>query len=652
MTLRSILLALPFLMTLQEPSGDRFHQSIRTNDLTKLRALIKEYGVNAPDSRRHTPLMIAAAFGSVEAVESLLDAGADVKAANISGLTALHLAVSDIRKVRLLVNRGADVNAKTQMGRTPLMVAAHTNGASETVRFLLGKGADPKAADNSQISPLLAAVSVNDVTTAKLLLERGADVDIRAEIPASATPLMAAAHNGNAELVELLLARRPSVTVTSDSNKQPVLNGTIQFGSITALHVAALSGNADIVKMLLAAGAPVNAQDIRGMTPLMWSVSTDRPNLAIVRMLLDRGSNTSLRSKADESALDWARKFNNPAVLAELKTKPVAIASARPATTRLSATARSAAERSMHVLQKSAVDMLPKGGCIACHAQPVTHMAAMLARERGWNTGDSFLQQSLQTITSRWITGDQLMLQATEAGGSPDILLYSSVTLAAARVPASWNTDVVVHYLLAKQRAAGNWHGIGASRAPIQDGDFSRTAMSLRTLAAYAIPARKAEIEEHIKRGAGWLAAQTPLSTEDRVMQLLGLHWANANAGLRETRMRELKGLQRPDGGWSQTPHLPSDAYATGQVLYTLRELGLPPADAALQRGVAFLVTTQRDDGSWYVPSRAMKIQPYFESGFPYGHDQWISSAATAWAAMGLSRAGMEPAVAVAAPRR
>jgi hypothetical protein len=36
--------------------------------------------------------------------------------------------------------------------------------------------------------------------------------------------------------------------------------------------------------------------------------------------------------------------------------------------------------------------------------------------------------------------------------------------------------------------------------------------------------------------------------------------------------------------------------------------------------------------------NRAMKIQPYFESGFPYGHDQWISHAGTAWAVIALSR--------------
>jgi hypothetical protein len=43
-----------------------------------------------------------------------------------------------------------------------------------------------------------------------------------------------------------------------------------------------------------------------------------------------------------------------------------------------------------------------------------------------------------------------------------------------------------------------------------------------------------------------------------------------------------------------------------------------------VERGAAFLLRTQDPDGSWYVKSRAMKIQPYFESGFPYGHDQWI----------------------------
>ena len=45
---------------------------------------------------------------------------------------------------------------------------------------------------------------------------------------------------------------------------------------------------------------------------------------------------------------------------------------------------------------------------------------------------------------------------------------------------------------------------------------------------------------------------------------------------------------------------------------------------------------TQFEDGSWHVRSRAIPIQPYFDSGFPYGHDQWISAGATNWATMAL----------------
>lgn len=279
-------------------------------------------------------------------------------------------------------------------------------------------------------------------------------------------------------------------------------------------------------------------------------------------------------------------------------------------------------------------------------------MAVTLARDRGWNVGDTFPADAIETLRKLWINADQPLLQGQEGGGTPDSLLYSTIALAAAGEPASWNTDVFVYNLVAKQRADGNWRGVGSKRAPIQDGDFSRTAMAIRTLATYGIPGRRAEIDERVKRAANWLAAHTPLTTEDRVMQLLGLKWASANARLRETRTRELIAQQRPDGGWAQTPFLPSDAYATGQALYTLRELGVLPADAAFRRGVEYLLQTQRDDGSWYVRSRAMKIQPYFESGFPYGHDQWISSMATAWAAMALSRSEKDPAVAAVPPSR
>ena len=71
-----------------------------------------------------------------------------------------------------------------------------------------------------------------------------------------------------------------------------------------------------------------------------------------------------------------------------------------------------------------------------------------------------------------------------------------------------------------------------------------------------------------------------------------------------------------------------------------LRESGFPVDDPSYQRGVSFLLRSQYEDGSWHVSSRVLPIQPYFESGFPFGRDQFISSAATNWAVMALSPAG------------
>ena len=66
---------------------------------------------------------------------------------------------------------------------------------------------------------------------------------------------------------------------------------------------------------------------------------------------------------------------------------------------------------------------------------------------------------------------------------------------------------------------------------------------------------------------------------------------------------------------------------------------GVAPADPAYQRGVNYLLATQNVNGSWRVASRAPKFQAFFNSGFPYGGDQWISAWATSWATMALAQA-------------
>ena len=83
-----------------------------------------------------------------------------------------------------------------------------------------------------------------------------------------------------------------------------------------------------------------------------------------------------------------------------------------------------------------------------------------------------------------------------------------------------------------------------------------------------------------------------------------------------------------------------SDAYATGEALYALSVSGKmsTTSDPVYKKGVKYLLRTQAPDGTWHVKSRSIWVQPYFESGFPYGHDQWISAAGTSWAVMALAQ--------------
>ena len=116
--------------------------------------------------------------------------------------------------------------------------------------------------------------------------------------------------------------------------------------------------------------------------------------------------------------------------------------------------------------------------------------------------------------------------------------------------------------------------------------------------------------------------------------------------------MRDVLAVQRSDGGWADLASMESTAYATGKALVALQTAGLPASDAAYQRGVRFLMSTQLLDGSWYVRTRAAGQQPYFENGFPHGVDQWISAAATSWATMALTLAAPAPVASASIARR
>jgi len=211
--------------------------------------------------------------------------------------------------------------------------------------------------------------------------------------------------------------------------------------------------------------------------------------------------------------------------------------------------------------------------------------------------------------------------------------------MAAESYPPDTATDALARYLKDRQSPDGRWR-ILTQRPPLESSDIEVTAVSLRAIQIYAPKPRRPEYEKAVQLAADWLVKAQPKTAEDRAFQLLGLVWAGKSKQIIRKSARELLAEQRPDGGWAQLPTLPSDVYATGQALVALKESGaLAVSDRAYKRGTRFLLDGQLEDGSWFVKSRSIPFQPYFESDFPHGHDQWISAAATNWATMALASA-------------
>ncbi len=151
--------------------------------------------------------------------------------------------------------------------------------------------------------------------------------------------------------------------------------------------------------------------------------------------------------------------------------------------------------------------------------------------------------------------------------------------------------------------------------------------------------ARKEEFAASIEHGRRWLRTVAAETNEEAIFQLLGLHWAGEPAETLTCLVKSLLQKQRKDGGWAQLPTLESDAYATGQALYTLAQVVKDPrTDREWQRGLRFLLETQEDDGTWHVARRAFPFQPTIKSGFPHHRDSWISAAATSWAVLALTQ--------------
>jgi ankyrin repeat protein len=251
-------------------------------------------------------LIIALALAGLEwPVRLLLEKGANIetkskRSANVQMPANMLFApkVNPARKYNLVFgNRVHELEMPFAYSQTALIVAAG-RGHEAVVRRLLERGANIEATDTKASTAVMLAASGGHTATVKLLLKEGAKIE--ATDVNGSTALRFAAGRGHQATVKLLLEEGAKVDAAN------------KIGS-TALIFSAGAGHLATVQLLLEKGAGVDAVDKNGFTALILAVNRGhvageevvRGYEAIVRLLVEKGANTKLRTRHGQAAEDY-----------------------------------------------------------------------------------------------------------------------------------------------------------------------------------------------------------------------------------------------------------------------------------------------------------------------------------------------------------
>lgn len=304
---------------------------------------------------------------------------------------------------------------------------------------------------------------------------------------------------------------------------------------------------------------------------------------------------------------------------------------------------RSAVVWAIPLIEAGSAGSAEERTCFTCHSQALPILALVEAKRREFAVDETNLKRQLDHTLAHLQRGKTNYLEGKGQGGRFLTAGYALWALEAGGHAADDTTAAVINYLLHDQTETGHWSQPG-TRPPSSGSDFTSTFVSLRAITAYGTEEQQPEIESRVAKLREWLVKTKPRDTEDQVFRLHAMRFAKLDNESIQQSVTELLAKQRDDGGWAQTDKLESDVYATGSVAVALLQSGKVVIDnEQLQRGLKFLLDSQLEDGSWHVTTRAKPFQPYYESGFPHGDDQFISIAASSWAALALVLSLDEP---------
>lgn len=255
-----------------------------------------------------SPLMFAAREGCRACIQPLLDAGADIDAATLKGITPLLGAIINgyYDVAWDLVQAGANVNLNDDTNRSPLYAAVHFNIMPESNR------PSPYWFENEHTAYELM----------ELLLEKGADVNVRltALIPfrlkldrgtdgmlvAGTTPFLRAAKSADLPAMQLLLKYGADATLTTNQGIDPLMTAAnlATKESDTTGRYKTEEQIIEAIKLCQAQGLDVNAKANDGRTAIFGAATFGFSK--VVQYLHDQGATLDYTDKNGLSPLDAA----------------------------------------------------------------------------------------------------------------------------------------------------------------------------------------------------------------------------------------------------------------------------------------------------------------------------------------------------------
>jgi ankyrin repeat protein len=592
--------------------------AIRNGDHSRVQTLLAAGAdVNTVDNDGTTALMHSVIESDVKMMKLLIDRGAKVNAKNASDSTALMYAATNLPKARLMVEAGADVNATNKRGATPMSVAVTSFGSTAVLKLLTSKGGKPE----DRLMALAAAKG--DLEAIQFLLSIG----VPAGDATGAT--ISAAIAARCDACARLLVEKGAPASGVRPNGGGVLNDT------------AKRAMPELSQFLLDHGASLESKDREGFTLLIQAVLSMEPPPArdhMVQWLLSKGVDPNAKNDRGETAYQLAARMGITSTM-ELLVKAGAkeMKEEWPKPSGDAPSAESAVKKILPLIETSGEPVFKNRSCVSCHSNSLPAMTVALARQKGFSVNQEQAKKELGFAVATDMPYLEPMRLGSTIGGASNTLGYTLMGMAAASYPADALTDAHIHYLSIHQSPDGAWRN-NSYRPPEEYSPFTTTAVVLRAIKLYPIPGRREEFENRVSNAKRWLLSAKAYSVEERAMQLNGLADAGASASERAPFVKALMAAQNSDGSWSQLPGIPGEAYATGEALYALHVSGdVPTKEPVYQKGVQWLLRNQLDDGSWFVPTLAVPVQPHtFESGFPHGWNQFASEAGSSWATIAL----------------